>query len=290
MEVEAEQCNDISCSNMKCRTQIEEGYHYIPLFRVSDREKRLTNLYFNVVFEMSNDLIPFLYTSGAQCYFSFFYPNAFVYLKVNELAMKEIENIAHGNLPGQIKIVTQPYWFTPRFETQEKVLLNLVGKGLSINHLKGLEKSISAVVFDRPLPPETLRSSPSLWSLKMSPKPLNFLRFLSENQCEEGVFKSCDIGSLLSFDPFDLETEQGTSPGTKIVIYPPFDFAESYSHIKDILLLNSRDMIYISETSFQPLPKELINIIIETYTIIIQDEFIRRGEMVYQTEVDNIKM
>ncbi len=294
MEIQPEksQCAACGCHSTK-QAQVEEGYQYLPLFRVSNREQKFSVFYFWIVIEMPDNQVPLL---TAFKDFQFNYSTAYAYLKISDLAIKELNNIAVGKVPEGIEVADFLQIQSLKSKNSRKKILKELSPELILKGLKFLEEGTFAVAFETQLSATTSLLSP-YWTVKMNTKPMSIYREtckcvskgLKENLIEDGKFEACEITSFLNLDPFDLETEKGKIPGTKLFMYPKFDFVESFHHIKDIRLIHLAGMVYINNTYLQALPMEITGLIIETYFSIVQSEFNRTGKLVYQSELKNIE-
>lgn len=294
MEVKPEQsqCTDCDCYLIS-QQPVEEEYHYLPLFRVSNREEKFTVLYTWIIIETPNNLIPLLYTHKD---FQFDFPTAYAYLKISYLAIKELNSISNGNVPEGTDLDSNIQMRSLVPINPMENISGVLRHGLQLNKVKVLEEGISAVVFEIQLPQVQVLPAPQ-WIVKMIARPMSLFREtckcttkgLKVNVMEDGAFEACETAAFLNLAPFNLETEKGPIPGMKLFMYPKFDFVESFTHIKDIWLIHLTGMVYINNTFLYILPEDIIGLIVKTYFSVIQSQFINNGKMVYQSELKNIE-
>lgn len=296
MEVEHSQCACVDCHGIFPVPVIEEGCHYFPLFRVDDRENKPNGFDISVQIGTMNNSLPELFINLP---FWYHLSTAYVYLKVSEMAMKLMVNISNGEFIEGIKVVESPYDGELEYQTNEGKFLGMVKNGFDLHSLKDFRGNISIVAFDWKLSSEVLMSSLSIGEGAICIDRSNIIllrnickcttQSLSKCASEELEFEPCQLGAYFRIDPFDLETKYGLVPGTKLYMYPNFDLGKAFMHIKDIFLIQAQDMLCIDNSSFQVLPKDVIKLIIGTYSSIVQNEFKSTGKMIYQSELKNIK-
>lgn len=149
MDLEPRNCQCVCDSHPPLREPVDKESLYFPLIEADNSENK--RICFQIQLKMDAPHHRMLKLSETF-YVTFFTPIAHIYLKINEMALKSIENMTNGTLPEGIKIIESKIDGEPEFHTNEGRYIGDVDKGLEFYQIKTLHEGMSVVAFGEELP------------------------------------------------------------------------------------------------------------------------------------------